>query len=319
MSTYKAKHLHIARSGLSIALGSVCLLGLSVLLGRGTQAANSPLGEPLGRQVVFAAPLIQANGAYTQYMPLIMRNYGALINGGFEQGLTGWETGQGSFQASGSGLPVSTVALSAGHAALLGLTNATNDEIPVGYGTLYQSFVVRERYLRLRYWVYSYDVAYSTDRYRDTFEVSVNRSLAYVSDAERNVRGCSGAMLNPQGVLTVPADGLVFCAGQPGASGGILWDTGGWRTVTLDLNAYREQWITLAMAIWSREYDPSFTSDQAWYNTWAYVDDVHFTSSASAVTAVAAGANADLPSPTVPAEARTARFPWNVEGVGPSR
>jgi hypothetical protein len=319
MSTYKAKHLHIARSGLSIALGSVCLLALGILMGQGTQAASSSLTEPADSRPILAAPLIQANGAYTQYMPLVMRNYGALINGGFEQGLNGWEMEQGPFQASGSGLPVNAVALSAGHAALLGLTNVTNDAIPVGYGTLYQSFIVGERYLRLRYWVYSYDVAYSTGRYRDTFEVSVNRSLVYVSDAERNVRGCSGAMLNPQGVLTVPADGLVFCAGQPGSSGGLLWDTGGWRTVTLDLNAYRGQWITLAMAIWSREYDPPFTSDRAWYNTWAYVDDVHFTSSAAAAAASAAGADADLPSPIVPAEARTARFPWNVEGVGPPR
>jgi hypothetical protein len=315
MWTYKAKHLHMVRAGLSIVLGGLCLLALSVLLGRGTQAADSPLGEPAGGQAVLAAPLIQANGAYTQYMPLIMRSYGALINGGFEQGLTGWETGQGPFRAFGSGLPVSAVALPPGNAALLGLTNGTNGAIPVGYGTLYQSFVVHDRYLRLRYWVFSYDVAYSNDSYYDTFEVSINRPLAYVSDAERNSRGCSGAVLNPQGLLTVPADGLVFCGGQPGASGGILWDTGGWRTVTLDLNAYRGQWISLAMAIWSREYDSSFTSDQAWHNTWAYVDDVHFSSSASAV----GDANADLPSPTVAAEARTARFPWNTEGLSPPR
>jgi hypothetical protein len=315
MSTYKAKHLHIARSVLSIVLGGLCLLALSVLLGWGSQAADSPVGEPIRSQPVLAAPLIQANGAYTQYMPLIMRNYGALINGSFEQGLTGWETGQGPFQAFGSGPPVSAVALPPGNVVLLGLTNGINGAIPVGYGTLYQSFIVQDRYLRFRYWVFSYDVAYSNVDYFDTFEVSINRPLADVSDAERNSRGCSGAVLNPQGLLIVPADGLVFCGGQPGTSGGILWDTGGWRTVTLDLNAYRGQWITLAMAIWSREYVLPYTLDQAWHNTWAYVDDVHFTSSASAV----GDANADLPSPTVAAEARTARFPWNTEGLSPPR
>ena len=115
----------------------------------------------------------------------------------------------------------------------------------------------------------------------------------------------------------MPGDGLVMCAGQPGETGGLLWDTGGWRTVTLDLDAYRGQWITLAVGVWSREYVSPFTSDQAWYNTWAYVDDVHFSSSASAATMAEAGA--DLPSPDVPAEAGMARFPWNVEGLTPPR
>ncbi|HUT21596.1 MAG TPA: hypothetical protein VM366_20780 [Anaerolineae bacterium] len=315
MSTYKAKHLHIARSVLSIVLGGLCLLALSVLLGWGSQAADSPLGEPVGSQSVLTAPVIQANGAYTQYMPLIMRNYGALINGGFEQGLTGWETGQGPFQGRGSGLPVSAVALPPGHVALLGLTNGTNGSIPIGYGSLYQSFIVRERYLRFRYWVFSYDIAYDLGQYFDTFEISVNRSPQQISDAERNDQACTGAALNPQGLLAVPSDGLAFCGGRPGASGGMLWDTGGWRTMTLDLNAYRGQWITLYYAIWSREYEIPFIFDQAWHNTWAYVDDVHFTSSAATV----GEASTDLPSPYVPAEARTARFPWNTEGLSPPR
>ncbi len=319
MSTNKAKHLHLARSGLSIALSSACLLALCVLLGQSTQAESLPLNEPTVSGSVLTAPLIQANGAYTQYFPLVMRSYGGLINGDFEQGLNGWETEQGPFQLSGSGPPVGTAALSSGYAALLGLTDAANGTIPVGYGMLYQRFVVRDRYLRFRYWVYSYDVAYSNGRYRDTFEVSINRSLAHVSDGERSTRGCSGAALNPLGILAVVGDGLVFCAGQPGASGGVLWDTGGWRTVTLDLNPYLGQWITFAVAIWSREYELSYTSDQAWYNTWAYVDDVRFTSSAAAAAASAVGVDADLPSPIVPAEARTARYPWNVGGVGPPR
>lgn len=314
MSTHKAKQLHLARSGLTIALSGACLLALCVLLGQSTHAEHSPLHEPATSGPVLTAPLLQANGAYTQYMPLVTRNYGALINGDFEQGLNGWETEQGPFQASGSGLPVGTEAPLGNGAALLGRSDLIINGIPVGYGMLYQSFIVRDRYLRFRYWVRSYDVAYSSGLYHDTFEVAINRSPAYVSNAERDARGCSGAALNPQSVLAVSADGLVFCGGHPGASGGVLWDSG-WRTVTLDLNAYHGQWITLAMAVWSREYVLPFTSDQAWYNTWSYVDDLQFTSSAAA----AAGARADPPPPIASGEARAMRFPWNVEGVTPPR
>jgi hypothetical protein len=297
-------------------LGGLCLLSLSILLSRASQARDAPLGRLMDSQSILAAPQVQASSGYTQYMPIAVHNHGALVNGGFEQGLTGWQTGQGPFQGHGSGLPVSAVAQSTGNAALLGRTTGTNGAIPVGYGTLYQGFLVRERYLRLRYWVFSYDVAYTGGQYYDTFELSINRPLSAVSDAERNIRGCNGGALNPQGLLAVSADGLVFCGGQPGDRGGLLWDTGGWRTVTIDLDAYRGQWITLALAIWSREYVPPFTSDQAWHNTWAYVDDVLLTSSASSTASDAA---ADLPSPILPAAARTARSPWNVEGLTPPR
>lgn len=318
MRTYQARHLHIARLVFSIALGSLCLLSLSVLLGQTMQATDAPVGKPAGGPLVLAAPALQASSAYTQYMPLVARNSGALVNGSFEQGLAGWKTERGPFQGYGSGVPVNIVALSSGHAALLGMTTGGYDAFPVGYGTVYQSFIVRERYLDLRYWVYSHDVAYSNGRYYDTFELSINRPLANVSDAERNNRGCSGAALNPQGVLAVSVNGLVFCGGQPGTRGGNIspWDTGGWRTVTLDLNAYVGQWITLYMATWSREYDPNYTSDQAWHNTWTYVDDVHWSSGASAAETEA---SADLPSPYLPAGALEDRPPEDGTGVAPPR
>jgi hypothetical protein len=317
MRTYQVKPLYIARGVFSIVLAGSCLLALNVLWSRISQAADAPASQPASSSLVLAAPALQANGTYTQYMPLVARSYGALVNGSFEQGLAGWGTERGPFQGYGSGVPASAVALSAGHAALLGSTSGTNDALPVGYGTIYQSFVVRERYLRLRYWIYSHDVAYSNGRYYDTFELSINRPPPNVSDAERTIRGCSGAALNPQGVLAVATNGLVFCGGQPGTRGGNLtpWDTGGWRTVTLDLNAYVGQWATLYMAGWSREYDPNYTSDQAWHNTWTYVDDVHLSSSASAADEVD---SAVLPVPLLPAGALEAQ-PRSGERIPPPR
>jgi hypothetical protein len=321
MRTYTAARLHIARPVLSIVLVGSCLLTLGVLLSRASRAADSSPGEPVRSPIVLAAPALQAGGTYTQFMPLVARSYGALVNGSFEQGLAGWKTERGPFQGYGSGLPSSAVALSSGHAALLGSTSGTNGTILVGYGTLYQPFVVRERYLRFRYWVYSHDVAYSNGRYYDTFEVSINRRLPDIVDVERNSRGCSGAALNPQGLLAVPANGLVFCGGQPGIRGGNVspWDTGGWRTVTLDLNAYSGQWVTLFLGLWSREYALPYIADQAWHNTWAYVDDVHFSSSASAADAGEIEVSADLPSPYLPADALEDRPPENGYAVAPPR
>jgi hypothetical protein len=132
--------------------------------------------------------------------------------------------------------------------------------------------------VRLQYWVFSYDIARGAQRYFDTFEVSVNRPPDQISTAERDSRGCANTMLNPEGILTVSEDGLVFCGGQPGASGqGTLWDTQMWKTVTLDLSAFRGTNVTLYFTIWSREYESPFYNDQGWFNTWAYVDNVQLT------------------------------------------
>jgi hypothetical protein len=74
--------------------------------------------------------------------------------------------------------------------------------------------------------------------------------------------------------LFVSGAGLVFCGGRPGNAAGTRWDTGGWRTVTLDLNAFQGQNVTLYLTLWSREYDAPYYNDRAWFNTWAYVDHV---------------------------------------------
>jgi len=55
---------------------------------------------------------------------------------------------------------------------------------------------------------------------------------------------------------------------------GSLWDSG-WKTVTLDMSTFQGQNITLYLSVWSREYESQYYNNRAWYNTWAYVDNLN--------------------------------------------
>lgn len=263
----------IYRIALPILLGGICLLALWAAAGRGTRAAAVDVpqvdtGIHRGR--------IAANETYTTYLPLAFRKHGWFANGGFEDGLQAWTAGRGPFDGHGSGLTQRVVSFSSGQRALLGQEgDLPVGTIPVGYGTLSQTWTINQRYLGLDYWVISYDNAKTDRGYFDTFEVAVNRPPADITDGERDAQGCDeSARLNPEGTLFVSGAGLVFCGGRPGTSSGLRWDTGGWKTITLDLNAFQGQNVTLYLTLWSREYDKPFYNDQAWFNTWAYVDNV---------------------------------------------
>ena len=260
---------------------------LLAVLGRATRAGPlNRAGTGLEPELhhILAASEISDTPVPTLYMPLVMRDHSPLVNGDFEDGLREWDTGRGPFYGHGSGSPQGVVAYDGGYRALPGDSNASNESLPVGYGYIAQTFTVRKRYLRLQYWVFSWDKAKGAQLYWDTFEVSVNRPPDQIWDSERNNRGCAGAMLNPEGTLPVPGDGLVFCGDRSGDEGS-SWDTGGWKTVTLDPSAFQGRSITLYLAIWSREDDPEFYNDDAFWNTWAYVDNVQLIDSISGTSA----------------------------------
>jgi len=202
------------------------------------------------------------------YLPSLLRTFRPFTNGDFAAGLEGWTVGKGSFGGHGTGLPSST----ANQQALLGEPGVPDGSIHVGYGFIAQTFTVQNRYLQLEYQVQSYDIARGTQRYYDTFEVTVDLPPNEVGDDDRGTR-C--ATLNPTDVITVPlGGGLVFCGGRPDTTGmGSLWNST-WRTVTLDLEHFEGKNMTIYFAIWSREYEAPFYDNHAWYNTWAYVDDV---------------------------------------------
>lgn len=264
---------HAYRLVLAMVVGGVCILALSASAVREAYAAiaSRPVGPAIER-----SPLA-ANGAHILYLPFAFRDYSPFANGGFEDGLRSWATERGPFNGHGSGLAQRVVSFDGGQRALLGQAgNLDPGTIPVGYGTLAQTWTVERRYLSLDYWVISFDNAKTVRGYFDTFEVSINRPPADITEGERDARGCDeSARLNPEGTLWVSGAGLVFCGGRPGESaGGVRWDTGGWNTVTLDLSAFQGQNITLYLTLWSREYDAPFYNDRAWFNTWAYVDNL---------------------------------------------
>jgi hypothetical protein len=267
---YKA---HISRLVLAVLLGGSCLLVLWAPLARGTRAAPVDVPEMNGR--AYRGP-IAVSEEYTKFLPIAFQGYALFGNGGFEDGLQAWTAGRGPFDGHGSGLTQRAVSFSGGERALLGQGgDLAPGTIPVGYGTLSQTWTVKQRYLSLDYWVISYDNAKTDRGYFDTFEVSVNRSPTEISNSERHTQGCDeSARLNPGGMLVVSGAGLVFCGGHPGTSSGTRWDTGGWRTVTLDLNAFQGRNVTLYLTLWSREYETPYYNDRAWFNTWAYVDNV---------------------------------------------
>ena len=219
------------------------------------------------------------------YLPIVTKTKlniaNPLTNGDFEDGLTSWDGDQGPFLSHGSGLP--QVTIDSGEAdfnnvALLGNPNYSNGSIPVGYGVISQTFTVEGSDLELQYRVWSRDIVKgSQDKYFDTFEVSVDNSPIEITDADRNEIGCDGVSLNPnKESIEVPSDGgLLFCGGGLGETN-ILKDTG-WLTVTLNLeNRNLGEDITLYFTIWSREYEIKYRDDKAYYNTWAWVDNVKF-------------------------------------------
>jgi hypothetical protein len=275
--------VRIPRLVFSVLLGSFCTLVLLAALQGATWAtrldSHGTVLDPEIRVARSASDVafdeVTVTVEYTAYLPILARNYRLFVNGSFEDGLTGWDTGRGPFSGHGSGLPQSVVVFREDYRALLAEEgDLAPGSIPVGYGYIAQTFTVDRPYVQLQYWVFSHDIAKGDGYYYDTFEVSLNRSPSQILDSERESRGCASTALNPEGTLTVSGDGLVFCGGRPGTSAGTLWDTGGWKTVTLDLSAFQGTNVTLYLAIWSREYGSPDWDDRAWFNTWTYVDNV---------------------------------------------
>jgi len=281
-----ANHERITRLVPAVLRGGLCLLGLAAV---GLAAQAAPLWAP---GTGLAPETVSSRGSraggldvtvqaadHAVYLPMVARSYRLLVNGDFEQGLSGWDAMRGPFGAHGSGLPQSVLVFDGGKRGLLGDPNALDNSIPIGHGTIAQAFTLRKPYVRLQYWVFSYDNVKGKERYHDTFEVSVNRAPNQVSDQERDSAGCATSALNPEGMLAVSADGLAFCGGADRSSQGTRWDTGGWKTVTLDLRALQGGNATLYFAVWSREYGAPYYDDRGWFNTWAYVDNVQLVDS----------------------------------------
>ena len=209
------------------------------------------------------------------FLPLTVRNYALFANGDFGSGSLkpGWNSLKGGFPGyGGSGLPQQVIRFEENYRALLGDINAQNNAIPVGYGSIAQTFTVNKPYLTLKYRIVSYDIFKGTKNYFDTFEISINSSPNQILDSARNEK-CAGVPGTEPGIQAEA--GLTFCRGREGNASvvGQRWDSG-WRTVTLDMKNFQWTTITLYLAIWNREYEAPYFNDYGWYNTWVYLDDI---------------------------------------------
>lgn len=205
------------------------------------------------------------------YLPLALRTYVSipLRNGGFESGA--WEPWQAAADTMPTSLLSDATQAHAGQwSALLGDPGADDQHVPVGNARLWQTFSVPQTaetpQITIHYHFVSQDIVRSSlnQNYLDSFEIYLN---AFPSDANtpakddsQRLERCVTALGQP---ATAPTDGLVFCDGRVNNDAPKDF---GWRTVTLDMSAYKGLPVTLYLAVFNR-WD-------SWHNTYVYVDDV---------------------------------------------
>jgi uncharacterized protein YegL len=180
------------------------------------------------------------------HLPVVTRNYPPIIivNGGFEDGWTGWHHDGELAQT------VTSANRSSGNlSALLGDPNyKCEGGVPVGSAWVEQTVVipssVTSPMLYFRYNIFTQDKnPYLQDEY-DRFDVKVGNTLVF-SDARRS---------EPYG-CTLASKDL-----------DLRWQDG-----KVDLSAYSGHQITIRFENMSTsDYEPDF----GWYNTWTFVDNV---------------------------------------------
>jgi hypothetical protein len=175
------------------------------------------------------------------HIPLLVRNYAPLTNGGFEEGWAGWTHGGELAQS------ISMEETHSGtYAALLGNpAYPCEGGVPLGSAWIERTFSIPSSgvsTLRIWYLVWSEDKLVEDDF--DRFEVWIDDSLALRDGNDGDVFGCDE---EPQ--------------------------TDGWEVVNINVEDYAGQRITLRLENWN-----SFPDTQPpgydWFNTWTYVDDI---------------------------------------------
>ncbi len=206
------------------------------------------------------------------YVPLISRNFLSmpLRNGGFELPLAdGWLSAEDTLPVTPANAPGQPH--SGQYSVLLGDATADGQgDVPVGNARIWQTFGVplaeEKPTVTLYYHLVSQDFVRSSknQNYLDSFEIYLNTfppdANTPAADDPRRFDLCVTGLGHP---LAAPTDGLVFCAGRAAETDP---NDLGWRSVTLDLSAYRGRSVTLYLAVFNR-WDK-------WYNTYVYVDDV---------------------------------------------
>jgi hypothetical protein len=179
---------------------------------------------------------------YPIYLPVVTRNYSPpdIINGGFENGWTGWTHGGELPQTITSANPHS-----GNFSALLGYPGyKCENGVPVGSAWIQQTFLVPHTTApRLSFWynIWTQDKnPYRTYDF-DVFEVKINNTVVLMDARITGTYGCN---------LPLAQQDL------------------GWRVKEVGLDQYRDQRITIRFR--------NLSYPDGWFNTWTYVDDVRF-------------------------------------------
>jgi hypothetical protein len=174
-------------------------------------------------------------------VPVLVRNYAPLTNGGFEAGWAGWTHG-GQLARSISMEDTH----SGSYAALLGNPAYPCDGgVPLGSAWLQRTFMVPSSgvsTLRIWYRIWSEDTL-AADQF-DRFEIWVNGSFAFRDGNDSGIFGCDN---DPQ--------------------------SDGWEYYDVDVTDLTGTNITLRLENWNWSYDPT-SPGYDWFNTWTYVDDI---------------------------------------------
>jgi hypothetical protein len=175
------------------------------------------------------------------HVPLIMRSYAPLTNGGFELGWAGWTHG-GELPQS-----ISTADTHSGsYAALLGSpAYPCEGPIPLGRAWIQGTISVPSGATDLRVWYRIWSQDQLAGALFDRFEIWLNGSLELRDGDPDDEYGCE---YPPQSV---------------------------WEYYDIDVAAYAGQNVTLRLENWNWADEPLWP-DADIYNTWTYVDDIEF-------------------------------------------
>ena len=174
------------------------------------------------------------------YLPFVVTSHlsSTIINGGFEEGWTGWTHGGELSQTVTSTSPHSD-----NYAALLGSPDYPCRYVPVGRAWMEQTVVVPSTgspELSFWYRIFTYDRNRALSNIYDLFDVKINGVQVFADMNTNEPYGCEDPVIDLE-----------------------------WRQAVVDLSGYRGLCITIRFENWNRP-DP-------YYNTWTYVDDVRIT------------------------------------------
>jgi uncharacterized repeat protein (TIGR01451 family) len=226
----------LAEGGMPQTITVVVMVNLAVVDGQWLTNTATIVGEMAGLDTAWITTEVAVSSMYQTYLPGLMKSYPPprVINGGFEDGWTGWAH-------EGNTSILSDYPFSGNYSARLGNPDYNcKGGVPIGrIGSIEQTVSVPSTTSpKLSFWyrIFTHDRNSKLSDDYDSFDVRINGMLVFRDMNQTDPYGC-----------------------------GNLRDLG-WMHAIVDLSSYRGSYIIIRFEDWNR-FD-------SWYNTWTYVDDV---------------------------------------------